>query len=297
MKRSTGINGFGRFALHLLKYWLDRNREAHFGLDYINDDTLTIEQAEEIIQTDTAVAFDTYTVQRIGDRLRFTEPYGAVHDIVYTHAHKDQIPWVGKPDIFLECSGKNTVKRDCLSFLSGQTQVVAISATSWDCDQTLVYGFNHTDYDAARDKIISYGSCTVNAFVPLAKYLHDRYGVVDADVNVIHSIQAYRLSDHNTLARKFCTLQKSARQLLGFLSADNFLVSSTVVPYAGVSMIDFRFRLARCPARKAFVEQFEQAMDGGALQHLYGMDETDRGPQVHNGRSSRRYSSKRTSRS
>ena len=60
-------------------------------------------------------------------------------------------------------------------------------------------------------------------------------------------------------------------------------MNSTVVPYAGVSMIDFRFRLARCPSRETFVEQLKQAMDGGALQHLYGMDEVDRGPQVHNG--------------
>ena len=130
MKRSTGINGFGRFALHLLKYWLDRKREAHFGLDYINDDTLTIEQANEIIQTDTAVVFDPYNGaahrRHAAFRSNLTVRYTTS---CYTHRRQDQIPWVGKPDIFLECSGKNTGKRDCLSFLSGQTKVVAISAT------------------------------------------------------------------------------------------------------------------------------------------------------------------------
>ena len=49
MKKSAGINGFGRFGLHLLKYWLDRNNEANFTIYYINDDTLTIFQSYEII--------------------------------------------------------------------------------------------------------------------------------------------------------------------------------------------------------------------------------------------------------
>ena len=38
MKKNTGINGFGRVGLHLLKYWLDRNDESNFDIKYINDD-------------------------------------------------------------------------------------------------------------------------------------------------------------------------------------------------------------------------------------------------------------------
>ena len=49
MKKSAGLNGFGRFGLHLLKYWLDRNNEANFTINYINDDSLSIFQSYEII--------------------------------------------------------------------------------------------------------------------------------------------------------------------------------------------------------------------------------------------------------
>ena len=49
MKINTGINGFGRFGLHLLKYWLDRANESDFEINYINDDFLTIDQAIDII--------------------------------------------------------------------------------------------------------------------------------------------------------------------------------------------------------------------------------------------------------
>ena len=41
---SAGINGLGRFGLHLLKYWLDYRSEARFSIDYINDDYLTSDQ-------------------------------------------------------------------------------------------------------------------------------------------------------------------------------------------------------------------------------------------------------------
>ena len=110
--------------------------------------------------------------------------------------------------------------------------------------------------------MISYGSCTVNAYVPLANYLHTKYGVEDSDVNVIHNIQKYRLEENNTLIRKFCTLEKSASNLLSFVNNENFVVNYTVIPYSGVSMIDFRFRLKN--------------------KVIYRLSEIDIGPEVYN---------------
>ena len=81
----------------------------------------------------------------------------------------------------------------------------------------------------------------MNAFVPLGSFMNKLYGILDADVNVVHNIQKYRLKDNNTLNRKFCTLEKSGPQLLKFLNKKNFTVNYTVVPYTGVSIIDFRF--------------------------------------------------------
>lgn len=282
MKKSTGINGFGRFGLHLLKYWLDRSKEAEFDIDYINDDSLSIDDAYNVIAQDAAVIFNKYKVKKIGSILRFLEADGTVHEIEYSNSPKDKIPWVGQPEYFLECSGKNTVKKDCLGFLAGKTKMVAISATSWDCDKTVVYGFNHNDYSPEKDKVISYGSCTVNAYVPLGKYMHDKYGILDSDVNVIHNIQEYRMADNYTLNRKFCTLEKSGPALLNFLDEHNFVVNYTVVPYTGVSIIDFRFHFDKCPLKDEFVADLEHSIHEGELKGLYGLDEVDIGPEVHN---------------
>ena len=51
-KLVTGINGFGRFGLHLLKYWLEREKNSNFTIKYINDENLNIDQILSIISND-----------------------------------------------------------------------------------------------------------------------------------------------------------------------------------------------------------------------------------------------------
>lgn len=282
MKIIAGMNGFGRFGLHLLKYWLDRNKEAGFSIEYINDDVLAIQAAYELITTDKSVVFNKYKVKIADDHLVFLEPNGAKHSIRYSTKEKTDIPWLGQPDILFECSGKNTSAKDCEGYLFDKTKLVLISATSWDADGILVYGFNHAKFDPAVHRVVSYGSCTVNAYVPLASFIHKTYGILDSDFNVIHNIQQYRLKEAYSLNRKFCTLEKVGPQLLEFLSPRNFSVNYTVIPYAGVSMLDFRFRVKAKPERAKLIEDLENAFYRGELKHLYALDETDVGPEVYN---------------
>ena len=70
------------------------------------------------------------------------------------------------------------------------TKLVIISATSWDVDKTIIYGFNHKDF-SNNYKIISYGSCTVNAYVPIANFINEQYSIIDSDVNVVHNTCIY----------------------------------------------------------------------------------------------------------
>jgi glyceraldehyde 3-phosphate dehydrogenase len=281
MKTLVGINGFGRFGLHLLKYWLDRNASAGFALGFINDDTLTIEQAYQILTTDKYVHFNKYKVKIQDNALIFSEPNGARHAIQYSRKDKAQIPWLEQVRVVFECSGKNTARKDCESYLRDKKKIVLVSATSWDADKTLVYGFNHTEFNEAQ-RVISYGSCTVNAYVPIANYIHKRYGVQDSDFNVIHNIQDYRLKDNYSLNRKFCTLEKSGPSLLKFINESNFVVNYTVIPYNGVSMLDFRFKLKAETTREQVIEDLEKAFTAGELKHLYSFDEVDIGPEVYN---------------
>ena len=281
MKKVAGINGFGRFGLHLLKYWLDRSSESSFCIKYINDDKLTIYEAYKIILNDEFVVFNKYNIKILEDRIRFLKPDGEINEIVFSNLKKEDIFWIGEPELFFECSGKNTLKQDSSIFLKHKTETVIISATSWDADKTIVYGFNHEDFDYNK-KIISYGSCTVNAYVPLANYINTGYEVIDSDVNVIHNIQKYRLNENYTLNRKFCTLEKSGKTLLPFINENNFVVNYTVIPYPGVSIIDYRFRIKNHIDVNQFYENLKTECDEGTLQGLYEVEEQDLGPEVIN---------------
>lgn len=280
-KTVAGINGFGRVGLHLLRYWLDRHEEAGYSIGFINDDTLDLDQAYEIINTDRYVTFEGYRIERADGALVISGRDGVNHEILYTHAHQAGIQWLGQPDIFFECTGKYTQAPTCQPYLRDNTRLVIISATSWDADKTLVYGFNHAEFDRAKHPVVSYGSCTVNAYVPFAHFVHERFGVVDSDVNVVHNIPEYRLAGHQTLLRKFCTLERSGPQLLPFISEeDNFVVNYSVVPWTGVSMIDFRFRLERPVGRDKLIADLLAATREGELEGLYWIDKADVGPQA-----------------
>ncbi len=281
MTLEAGINGFGRFGLHLLKYWLDRSDQSHFNILYINDDCLDINKAYELIVNDKYVIFNKYKIQVSDDYLVILEPNGTKHKILFTNYKQKSIPWIGKPDIFFECSGKCTQANNCSAFLMKNTKTVLISATSWDAEKTLVYGYNHEEYNSELN-VISYGSCTVNAYVPFADWIDKKYGIIDSDVNVIHNIQGYRLQDNNTLNRKFCTLEESAKLLMDSINDNNFLVNYTVVPYAGVSIIDFRFRIKELVDLDTFMKDLDEVMNQGVLKDLYGLDYKDIGPEVHN---------------
>lgn len=277
----AGMNGFGRFGLHLLKYWLDRSEQSSFRIEFINDNTLSLASAYEVIVGDPYVKFDDYDVQ-IGDcALVISKRSGRRHVITYTNKPASEIGWLGRPDVLFECSGKEKVSDMRRSYLCGSTKLVIISATSWDADETLIYGFNQERFSSSHN-IVSYGSCTVNAYVPLADFLHGKFGIIDSDVHVVHNTPEYRLADNMTLRRKACTLQVSAGRLLPFVNEDNFLVKYTLVPYSGVSMIDFRFRLESEVSKVNVLAALQEGFSGEELGGLYGLCDFDSGPERFN---------------
>jgi glyceraldehyde 3-phosphate dehydrogenase len=275
---SSGVNGFGRFGLHLLKYWLVREGEASFSIDYINDDVIDIKQAVKIIKNDRYVSFSKYSVEIDNGYILISDTYKKNYKIKYTCLPSHQVQWRGCPDIVLECSGRNTCRDDAAYFLNNNTKKVVIAATSWDADATLVYGFNHESYSDSYD-IISYGSCTVNAYVMFSQYIHNKFDVINSDVNVIHNVPEYKLELFDTLDRRMCTLEKMGPKILKFLSSTNFNVNYTLIPYSGVSMIDLRFEVRNILGLDDIVTKIENDIDGGILNGLYGIIDEDNGPE------------------
>lgn len=98
------------------------------------------------------------------------------------------IPWrdLGV-ELVIEATGVFTHAEQASTHLSAGAERVLVTAPSKGADVTLVLGVNERDYDALDHLIISAASCTTNALAPLAKVLHDNYGLRSGSMTTIHA--------------------------------------------------------------------------------------------------------------
>lgn len=276
----AGLNGSGRFGLHLLQYWIENYGDAMFDILYINDDFLNFDKFKQIIQEDEYLSLRSY-IEFDADENIIVKGQGIDQRIKYTNLPLEDISWLGTVDVFLECSGKHTGRQGWEVILTGSTLSVVISATSWTADQICVYGYNHTSINVRNQRVLSYGSCTVNAYIPLASFINNMWGVTESDVSVIHNVPVHQIKQFNTLERRNCTLEQVASKILPFLNDDNFKVTYTLVPYTGVSMIDFRFKLNKSMTRDTIIAGLRSSIKEGELHKLYSIADMDNGPGEH----------------
>jgi glyceraldehyde 3-phosphate dehydrogenase len=98
------------------------------------------------------------------------------------------IPWrdLGV-ELVIEATGVFTHAEQASTHLSAGAERVLVTAPSKGADVTLVLGVNERDYDALDHLIISAASCTTNALAPLAKVLHDNFGLRSGSMTTIHA--------------------------------------------------------------------------------------------------------------
>jgi glyceraldehyde 3-phosphate dehydrogenase len=116
-----------------------------------------------------------------------------------------KLPWKDLGvDVVIESTGFFTKAADARKHLDGGAKKVIISAPATDDDITVVMGANHESYDPANHHIISNASCTTNCLAPLAKVLHDSFGIEKGLMTTIHAYtQDQNLQDapHKDLRR------------------------------------------------------------------------------------------------
>ena len=105
-------------------------------------------------------------------------------------AKKDpaELPWKDlKIDVAIESTGLFLDKANAGKHLAAGAKKVVISAPAKDPDATFVIGVNEHTYDPAKHHIVSNASCTTNCLAPMAKVLHENFGIVHGLMNTIHS--------------------------------------------------------------------------------------------------------------
>ena len=177
----VGINGFGRIGRNFLRAALASN--APIEIVAVNDLT-SIDTLAHLIKYDSIlgrinqeVTFDDNSLTVGGKKIR-----------VFAEKDPAALPWgsVGA-DIVIESTGRFTKASDAGKHLLGGAKKVVISAPATDEDVTLVLGVNDSAYDPAKHNIISNASCTTNCLAPMAKVLHENFGIVRGFMTTVHA--------------------------------------------------------------------------------------------------------------
>ena len=180
MAIKVGINGFGRIGRNVLRTCLG---DADIDFVAVNDltDTKTL---AHLLKYDSVmgnlhhrITAGDGSIDVEGDSFR-----------VFSEKDPSAIPWeeVGA-EIVIESTGRFTKAEDAAKHLRGSVKKVIISAPAKGEDITIVLGVNENMYDAGRHNIISNASCTTNCLAPVAKVIHEKFGIKSALMNTIHS--------------------------------------------------------------------------------------------------------------
>ena len=179
MSIKVGINGFGRIGRLVLRAGLARSDVEFVG---INDPFMTPDYMAYMLKYDTVHGRFNGTVSS-NDKAIIVNG----KEIAF-FACKDpaEIPW-GKvgADYVVESTGVFTTTEKCQAHLNAGAKKVVISAPSADAPM-FVMGVNHNTYTSDM-KVVSNASCTTNCLAPLAKVVHDKFGIADGLMTTVHA--------------------------------------------------------------------------------------------------------------
>ncbi|MHC1697882.1 MAG: type I glyceraldehyde-3-phosphate dehydrogenase [Geobacteraceae bacterium] len=107
---------------------------------------------------------------------------------IYAVKNPDELPWKSEAiDVVLEATGHFTSRDQAELHLKAGAKKVIITAPATDPDITIVMGVNDSMYDPEKHFIISNASCTTNCLAPVAKVLHENFGIEKGLVTTVHS--------------------------------------------------------------------------------------------------------------
>ena len=93
-----------------------------------------------------------------------------------------------------ESTGIFTAKEKAELHIKGGAKRVIISAPPKDAVPIYVVGVNHLGFDPSKDTVVSNASCTTNCLAPLAKVIHENYGIVEGLMTTVHAMTATQLT-------------------------------------------------------------------------------------------------------
>jgi glyceraldehyde 3-phosphate dehydrogenase (phosphorylating) len=180
MKVRVGINGFGRIGRNIMRAALG---DSNIDFVAVNDLTSAATLAH-LLKYDSVLGNLHAKVEVAGDGIAVDG------DAFKVLSMRDpaQLPWKDLGvDVVFESTGLFTNRDDAAKHLTAGAKRVVITAPAKSPDLTVVLGVNEDKYDPAKHHIISNASCTTNCLAPLAKVIHQTFGIRKGWMTTIHS--------------------------------------------------------------------------------------------------------------
>jgi len=277
MSIKVGINGFGRIGGMVLRASIDRD---DIEIVAINDPFLDPEYMAYIIKYDTVHRRFPGTIEHSAAGLVINGKEIKVHSCM----NPEEIPWADAGvSVVAECTGVFKEMDTADKHFVGGAEKVLISAPSSTAPM-YVMGVNQDSYTSDQ-KIVSNASCTTNCLAPLAKVVHDKWGIVEGLMTTIHAVTAtqkvvdgpskkdwrggrgacFNIIPSSTAAAK--AVGKVIPELNGKLTGMAFRV-----PTPDVSAVDLTCRLEK-PATYEEIKAAMKEASEGSLKGIIGYTE------------------------
>ncbi|KJH70587.1 type I glyceraldehyde-3-phosphate dehydrogenase [Aliterella atlantica] len=271
----VAINGFGRIGRNFMRCWLGREN-SNIDLVAINDtsdprtnahllryDTmLGTLRGVDISADDNSIIVNGKTVKCTSDR------------------NPENLPWKDwEIDLIIESTGVFVSKEGASKHLNAGAKKVLITAPGKNDDGTFVVGVNDKDYDHSKHVVISNASCTTNCLAPIAKVLHEKFGIIKGTMTTTHSYTGdQRLLDasHRDVRRARAAAMNIVPTSTGAAKAVALVLPELKgklngvalrVPTPNVSMVDLVIQVEK----HTFAEEVNQVLQEAAENSLKGI--------------------------
>ncbi len=280
MSIKIGINGFGRIGRLAFRAAINRTDVEFVG---INDPGMTPDYMAYMLRYDTIHG-------------RFTGEIGYTDDTlivngkeikVYAKMNPAEIPWgqLGA-EYVIESTGLFLEKEKAKGHLEAGAKKVIMSAPSKDDTPMFVMGVNNTSYDKSMN-FVSNASCTTNCLAPIAKVLHDNWGITDGLMTTVHSTTATQKTVDGPSKKDWRGGRAASGNIIPSSTGAAKAVGKVIpslngkltgmsmrVPTLDVSVVDLTVNLAK-PAKYAAICEAMKKASEGELKGILGYTEDE----------------------
>jgi glyceraldehyde 3-phosphate dehydrogenase len=285
MAVKVAINGFGRIGRLVLRAIVESGRTDVVPVA-IND-LGSVEANAHLFKYDSVHGRFPGDVEVSGNTVTIRHN-GRVYGPLTVSAERDptKAPYQGV-DVALECTGIFTKKESASHLITAGARKVLISAPADGVDATIVYGVNHKTL--TRDMtVISNASCTTNCLAPVAKVLHENYGILRGYMVTIHAytgdqntVDTLHKDLHRARAAAVSAIPTStgAAKAVGLVLPElqGKLDGTAIrIPTPNVSLVSLDVNLAKTPTK----EEINAAMKAASEGELKGILDYNTAPLV-----------------